>query len=92
MLVALTFAVYLKQNKMKQNNHVVRITRDDDGEKKKGAKWCLIDPCNYQGRATLCTAEFFGEGESNCEYETKVGNITCPDCIAIITRYKKIKL
>jgi len=77
---------------MKQSNRIVKITRDDNGERKLYAKWCLIDPCNPQGQATLCTKEFFGEGESSCEYETRIGNITCPMCIEYIRSYKKIKL
>lgn len=77
---------------MKNLNNVVKIIDDDDGIKKKYAKWCLVDPCNNQGRAALCTQEFFGEGESSCEYKIKKGVITCPNCIEIIKTYHKIKL
>jgi predicted ThiF/HesA family dinucleotide-utilizing enzyme len=73
-------------------NSVVKITVDDDGETKGRAEWCLIDPCNLQGSATLCTNEFFGIGESACIYEVKKGKITCKRCIEIIKEYKKIKL
>jgi len=75
-----------------QNNRVVKITIDDNGERKQNPKWCLIDPCNYQGASTLCTKEFFGYGESGCVYKTKIGNITCPNCIEIIKTYKGIKI
>ncbi len=73
-------------------NNVVKITRDDTGEKIKFAKWCLVDPCNGQGSAALCTQQFFGYGESNCEYEEKMGKITCPECIKTIKTYQNIKL
>lgn len=73
-------------------NKLVKIISDDDGEKKDNPKWCLVDPCNEQGNAALCTQEFFGDGESTCVYETKDGKITCPDCILILNIYKKIKL
>lgn len=77
---------------MRNLNSVVKIKVNNDGEKQKYAKWCLIDPCNYQGNATLCTSEFFGAGESACVYESKLGVITCPNCIEKIKRYQKIKL
>lgn len=74
------------------NNNVVKILIDDDGEEKQNPKWCLVDPCNYQGRATLCTSEFFGFGESGAVFETKSGKITCEHCIEKLKRYKSIKL
>ena len=73
-------------------NYVVKITVDDDGYEIKNAKWCLVDPCNYQGRAALCTQQYFGYGESACIYETKNGKITCEKCREMIKKYKSIKL
>jgi hypothetical protein len=73
-------------------NNLVKIKVDDNGEKKRSPKWCLVDPCSYQGSSNLCTHEYFGIGESACVYETKVGKITCPECIRIIKTYQKIKL
>ena len=73
------------------SNNVVRIIVDEYGVKQR-KKWCLIDPGNKQGSATLCTAEFFGLGESSCVYETKIGNITCHNCIEKIRIYKSIKI
>jgi len=63
---------------------VVKILSNDDGDLEEGRDWCLVDPCNLQGDATLCTAEFFGEGESRATYEVKRGKITCQKCVKII--------
>ncbi len=73
-------------------NDVVKIKTDEYGDKIKHPKWCLVDPCNHQGCAALCTQMFFGEGESGCEYEAKIGNVTCKECISKIKTYQKIKL
>jgi hypothetical protein len=76
-------------------NSLVRIIRDDDGRETRNRAWHLVDPCNGQGPTALCTQEFFGEGESECEFETKVrrsGGITCGDCLRIIKTYKAVKL
>jgi len=76
-------------------NSLVRIIRDDDGRETKDRAWHLVDPGNGQGPAALCTQEFFGEGESQCEYETKTaarGGITCTDCLRILKQYKAVKL
>ena len=74
------------------SNRVVKITRDDTGEKILYAKWCLVDPANKQGAAALCSQQFFGMGESRCEFLEKEGKITCPKCIETINIYKKIKI
>lgn len=77
-------------------NELVRILTNDDGDTPdNNHNWHLVDPCNWQGKATLCTAEFFGSGESACIYETKEvirGGVTCPNCMKMIKNYKKIKL
>ena len=76
------------------SHSIVKITIDDDGEVR-DEKWCLVDPGNFQGPATLCTVEFFGYGESNCIYklkEVKRGGITCEKCIEILKSYKRIRM
>lgn len=75
-------------------NHLVKILSADDGEKRKNTKWCLVvNKC--AGNMTLCEGEYFGMGESGCEYEYKTvekGGITCSDCLAQIKYIKNIKL
>jgi len=75
-------------------NSLVKILSDDNGEPRDLDKqfWHLVDPCNLGGSATLCEREYFGYGESRCEYEESKGSITCPNCIAMIKVYKKVKL
>ena len=70
--------------------HVVKILFSEDGEKQKFAKWHYIHGIDAQ--RTLCTGEVFGFGEGNSVFETKFGKITCPDCISIIKKFKKVKL
>lgn len=72
----------------------VKIKVTDDGIKRKHAKWCLAVEEASVSR-TLCTGDVFEYGDSNGKYESKVverGGITCPDCIAIIKSYKRIRL
>lgn len=75
---------------------LVQITVDDDGNPKDNAHvWHLVDPGNWQGKAALCTAEFFGEGESAVVFETKEtlrGGITCPSCMKMLKGYKEVRL
>ena len=77
-------------------NHLVRIISDDDGEEQDNKNdWHLVDPGNQCGPATLCTGEFFGEGESNWVFKTKQqlkGGVTCPECIKKIKIYQGVKL
>ena len=77
-------------------NDLVRLITDDDCDPKNDADvWNLVDPSNEQGPAALCTQEFFGLGESNCEYETKQakrGGITCPECLRKLKLLKEVKL
>lgn len=75
-------------------NCLVKILSSDDGEVRIDPVWCLISP-NPTGAQTLCQGEFFGYGESGCEYETKEvkkGGITCPRCIDHIKQIKAVKL
>lgn len=75
---------------------VVHISKDDDGlVKPDGDKWHLVDPGNKQGDAALCTGEFFGVGESRCEYEVAYrakGGITCLQCLEKLKEYKAVRL
>lgn len=77
-------------------NDLVRIIKDDDGEEKRDCHvWHLVDPCNRQGPAALCTQEFFGLGESGVEFEKKSvkrGGVTCPQCLERIRIYKAVPL
>ncbi len=76
-------------------NELVQLITNDDGDPVWESKWCLIDPSNPCGVATLCTGEFIGDGESACTYETKStkrGGITCEKCLLIIKEYKAVKL
>lgn len=77
-------------------NELVRIIKDDDGGLKDDPNvWHLVDPSNNQGPAALCTQEFFGLGESGCEFETKQtkrGGITCPECLRKIKILKSVPL
>lgn len=71
--------------------YVVKITKDHCGEKIKHAKWCYIhEICG--GDVAFCSGQYFGQGESSCEYTIKKGKITCPDCIEKIKEIKTIRL
>jgi len=77
-------------------NDLVKILSSDDGYKieLKNQVWhYVVTSCG--GSATLCEGEYFGMGESGCEYEgkrVKRGGITCPKCISIIKDFKAIKI
>lgn len=76
-------------------NNLVKILSSDDGEPrdKNLQFWHLV--VNESGSQTLCEGEFFGYGESGCEFEvksTKKGGITCPKCLAHIKAMKAVKL
>ncbi len=76
-------------------NELVKIIRDDDGVLTRNNDWHLVDPCNDQGPAALCTQEFFGFGESSVEYERKSvarGGVTCERCIKKIEGYQRVQL
>lgn len=78
---------------MEQDNthtRVVKITRNDDGDKVESPKWCYVADWGDADR-TLCTGEAFGIGEGTAEYEERDGKITCPSCIRIIKEIKKAK-
>lgn len=75
-------------------NHLVKILSDDSGEKRDNPVWCLSHEITG-GNATLCGGEFYGEGESGCDYKiksTEKGGITCEDCLRIIRKIKSVKL
>jgi hypothetical protein len=77
-------------------NQLVQILKHDDGEESDNPEyWHLTDPCNSQGLATLCESEFYGHGESDCEFKVKTvlrGGITCPNCEKKIKTYKAVSL
>src|SRR5688500_11894042 len=76
---------------MKHTNHLVKITRDDNGENIKYAKWCLAVN-RAGGWQSLCSGQFFGMGESDCEYQEKRGRVTCPNCIEQIKEIKRVTI
>lgn len=68
---------------------LVKIIVDDDGNKKKYAKWCAVNPLGDGNRA-FCSGEVFGFGESGVEYELKKeGKVTCPECIVRLKFFKQ---
>ena len=75
---------------------LVKILCSDDGEPrdKQHQCWCYVTTiCG--GNATLCESEYFGYGESGCEYKLKTvekGGITCEKCLDKIKEIKSIKL
>ncbi len=72
---------------------LVKITRNDDGDKIPDAKWHWI--MSIDADRTLCGGEAFGEGESRAEYKLKTvkrGGITCQQCLSIIKEMKAIEL
>lgn len=74
--------------------HIVKILTDDSGEKRFRPVWCLVT-IQAGGHATFCGGEYFGEGESGCEYKEKItvkGGITCDECLKLIRYIKSIKL
>lgn len=75
-------------------NYLIKITRDDDGFLVEAPVWHLIDPDPRMGAKSLCTGEFFGEGESGVEYKLKsvLRGVPCETCREIIKSYKKIRL
>lgn len=74
-----------------EKNNVVKILTSEDGDIIKYAKWCLIDPADFQGNSALCSKQYFGIGESSCQFKVKKGRITCKDCLEKIKIYKSIK-
>ena len=52
-------------------NNLVKILTSDDGEPREETEqyWHLV--YNETGAQTFCEGEFFGYGESACEYEEK---------------------
>jgi hypothetical protein len=75
---------------------LVKILTSDDGDKrdKDLQYWHLVEIVGG-GPATFCQGEYFGHGESGCEYEEKEvkrGGITCPLCLERLKWVKSIKL
>lgn len=76
-------------------NHLVKILSSDDGEPREPEYQYWHYVWNQNGTQTFCQHEYFGFGESGCEYEEKSvkrGGITCPECLAKIKMIKAIKL
>lgn len=75
---------------------LVKILSDDSGNtrSKEDQVWHLVE--NVCGsNATFCEGEFFGKGESGCDFITKDikrGGITCPKCMERLRWCKNIKL
>lgn len=77
-------------------NNLVKIKTSDDGDERPGhlQVWHLVVN-ETGGNCTFCEQEFFGFGESGCEYETNAterGGITCEQCIEKIKKIKAVKL
>ena len=75
---------------------VVKIIASDDREPTPEhlRVWHLV-VVEAGSQCTLCGGEYFGFGESSCEFErkdVKKGGITCEMCIEIIKKFKAIKL
>lgn len=65
------------------NHELVLMLTDDDGEAYDEPVWHIIDEYNTDP-ATLCSGEYFGVGQSNCEYKLKTvsrGGVTCKKCL-----------
>ena len=76
-------------------NHLVKILTDDYGEPREKYLQYWHYVVDRGGNQTLCEGEFFGAGESGCEFEEKSvsrGGITCPKCLQHIKEIKAIKL
>ena len=76
-------------------NQLVKIIINEDGIPEINPQWCLVDPANLTGPATLCTGEYIGSGESSCTYKekyTKRGGITCELCLKKLKEYKSVRL
>jgi len=77
-------------------NHLVKILSSDSGDPRPKSEqfWHYVHfPCGDP--ATLCQSEYYGPGQSGCDYEekhTERGGITCPSCLGIIKEIKAIKL
>ena len=77
-------------------NQLVMITVDEDGHTvlKEHLKWCFVDPFGSDPQV-FCDGQYFGEGQSECEYKTKEvqrGGITCRKCLDKIRFMKKVRL
>lgn len=72
---------------------LVKFITDDDGEPM-APLWHFPMSIGDANRA-ICNGHVFGEGESRAKFKIKTvqrGGITCPECLAIIRSFKKVKL
>ena len=75
-------------------HELVKILSDDDDEPYENPVWHIIDLWNTDP-ATLCSGEYFGEGQSGCRYELKMrarGGVTCEECLRKARWLKSYKL
>jgi len=75
-------------------HELVKLLTDDDREVYHNPQWHIIDDFGSDP-ATLCTGEYFGEGQSECTYELKVvkrGGVTCQACLAKAKWLKSFRL
>jgi hypothetical protein len=75
---------------------IVKLTMDDDRVEipKEEQVWHLGTTATGDP-IVLCSGEFYGEGQSSCEFKEKVveyGGITCKNCLELLKEYKSIKL
>ena len=72
--------------------YVVKMITDDDGEPYGSSKWHYVATWGDTPR-TLCEGHVFGGlGESQAEFQTRNGRVTCEKCISIIKEIKAVKL
>lgn len=74
-------------------HNLVKFNTDEDGEKMESL-WHYPIALDGSNRA-ICNGLVFGQGEGSSTYEIKTvqrGGITCPQCLAIIQAFKKVKL
>ena len=75
---------------------LVKVFRDDDGDRVLFPVWHLDDPeaPGVWGQV-FCTGEVYGEAESDVVYERKItkrGGIECERCMEKLRAYKRVKL
>lgn len=74
-------------------HNLVKFITDEDGEPMAPLwHYPFVSGASNVG---LCNGQVFGYGEGVAKFEVKTvkrGGITCPECLAIIKSFKKIKL
>jgi hypothetical protein len=75
-------------------HQVVMITKNKYGVHVENPKWCLVDPTNSDGMATLCNQEYFGSyGHADGDVAKVLhGGITCKSCLNDLKVLKSIRL